>query len=144
MIRTLAVSALLLGPAVASAAAQPSIYNPGDNEASSQSPAAMFARQTPDAEAAGALRFGGSRAFRTLECRGGDIAISGDRNRLKLVDCSRVTLSGSRNDISVTLSSPGEITVSGGHNAVTYRTPSDGAPLVTDTGMDNRIRPVIG
>ena len=137
MTRTLAVLLLYALPTIAAAQTRP--YSPGDDEAASQTPAATFAR--PGGADAGGVRFDGDRAFRTLECRGGDAVISGDHNQLKLKDCSRVTVSGGRNAIDVSLSSPGDITVSGGHNAVTYRAPSDGPPRITDSGEANRIRP---
>ena len=141
MIRTLLAAALLSVPALAAAQA----YNPGDHAASSQSPAAMFQRPGEDAAAGdGGVRFSGSRAFRAFNCRGGDAVISGDANQLKLTDCSRLTLSGARNQISVVLSSPGDITVSGSRNAVRYRAPDDGAPRVPDNGSDDDIRPTAG
>ncbi len=140
MIRiTLAVLAGLALPPLAQAQA----YNPGDNAASSQTPAAAFERPA-EARDAGGVRFDGNHALRSLECRGGDAVISGDANQLKLRDCSRLSISGSRNMIDVSLSSPGDITVSGARNAVTYRAPSDGAPRVTDSGQANRIRPLVG
>ncbi len=87
------------------------------------------------------VRFDGKHAFRSLNCRGGDAVISGDANELKLTDCSRLTVSGARNRITVFLSSPGDIAVSGSNNAIRYRSPADGAPPVTDTGKANDIRP---
>lgn len=141
MIRTLAAALWLASPALAAAQA----YNPGDNAASSQTPAAAFQRPgEADAPRGEGVRFDGSHAFRTLECRGGDAFVSGDANHLRLKDCSRVSLSGSRNAVNVTLSSPGDITVSGARNAVTYRAPADGAPRITDGGEANVIRPVGG
>ena len=90
------------------------------------------------------VRFSGDHAFRSFSCRGGDAVISGDGNQLKLTDCSRLTLSGAKNQISIVLSSPGDITVSGSHNAVRYRAPDDGAPNITDNGQDDDIRPTAG
>ncbi len=93
---------------------------------------------------AGGTHFTGNHAFRAFNCRGGDAVISGDSNQLKLTDCSRLMLSGAKNQISVVLSSPGDITVSGAHNAVRYRAPDDGAPRITDNGADDDIRPTAG
>ncbi len=139
MIRALvfACTTLCAGAAVAQT------YNPGDNEASSQTPAAAFAPPADPsaAEAPAAVAFSGSHAFRSLQCRGGDATVSGHDNRLKLSDCSRLTVSGADNSIDVTLSSPGEVTVSGARNAVTYRAPADGAPRITDSGRGNVVRP---
>ena len=105
--------------------------------------AAAPSRAQTSSDEAG-TRFTGNHAFRAFDCRGGDAVISGDSNRLKLTDCSRLTLSGARNQITVVLSSPGDIVVSGSKNAVRYRSPDDGAPRVTDNGADDDIRPTAG
>ena len=106
--------------------------------------AALVAATPSRAQEEAGVKFSGGHAFRAFDCRGGDAVISGDSNRLKLTDCSRLTLSGARNQISVTLSSPGDIVVSGSKNAVRYRSPDDGAPRVTDNGQDDDIRPTAG
>ena len=107
--------------------------------------AAQPATPSGDADAdAGGTHFHGNHAFRAFNCRGGDAVISGDANQLKLTDCSRLTLTGARNQITVVLSSPGDITVSGSKNAVRYRSPDDGAPRITDNGVDDDIRPTAG
>ncbi len=139
MIRFFAAAVVLCAAPMAGAQA----YNPGDNAASSQTPAAAFERPG-EVRDAGGTRFSGNHAFRAFTCRGGDAVISGDSNQLKLTDCSRLTLSGANNKITVVLSSPGDITVSGSHNAVRYRAPDDGAPRITDTGADDDIRPMAG
>ena len=110
------------------------------------SAAAAASAQTTTAGAAdeGGTRFSGNHAFRAFNCRGGDAVISGDANQLKLTDCSRLTLSGENNKVTVVLSSPGDITVSGSHNAVRYHAPDDGPPRVTDNGAQDDIRPTAG
>ena len=64
-----------------------------------------------------------NRVVATMDCRGGEAEILGNRNRLTLENCRRLSVPGNRNEITVSLVGPAEISVMGNDDAVRYRTP---------------------
>ncbi len=77
--------------------------------------------------AGGGRRGGGLTVIRngataTMDCRGGDADVVGNRNRLRLENCSRLRVPGNGNDIIVSLVGAGEIRVVGNGDTVRYRT----------------------
>ena len=76
-----------------------------------------------------------------MSCRGGAASIAGDRNRLTLVDCSRLSVPGNDNEISVALVGAAVIDVPGNRDRVTYTTPPGVRARVSALGTGVRVTP---
>lgn len=75
----------------------------------------------------------------TMDCRGGGAEILGNRNRLTLLNCSRLDVSGNRNDVTVALVEPAEVSVLGNDDTVRYRTPPGVRARVSVAGSGARV-----
>ena len=76
----------------------------------------------------------------TLDCAGGDIAIDGRANRLTLANCQRVTVDGNSNRLTIAFARPGNISLLGDHNHVTWSAAPALEVALSNIGRDNRIR----
>ncbi|MFT3976786.1 MAG: DUF3060 domain-containing protein [Sphingomonas bacterium] len=78
----------------------------------------------------------------TIDCKGRPANVSGSDNEITFVgDCPGLTVSGTGNEIRITLRPGAPIRVSGVDNDVTWRVNGQGRPRLSVTGVDNKVSP---
>ena len=76
----------------------------------------------------------------TVDCGGRPAEVTGTGNRIAYVgDCPALTISGTDNQVSITLRPNAPLHVSGVSNVVTWRVNGKGRPRITVSGVDNRV-----
>ncbi|MBV9783378.1 MAG: DUF3060 domain-containing protein [Acidisphaera sp.] len=85
------------------------------------------------------LHYDYSDITRIIQCTGTPIALDGSRTNLTLVGgCTRITVTGNNNEISVDIVPHGVIEVTGAHNEVSWRQLVPGPePTLLSRGADN-------
>lgn len=76
----------------------------------------------------------------TIDCRGQAADVSGSGNAIAYVgDCPALSVSGTDNQISVTLRPGGSVSVSGVDNVIRWRMNGLGRPRIKSAGVGNRV-----
>lgn len=76
----------------------------------------------------------------SVDCQGRPATVSGTGNRITFGgDCPGLTVSGTDNEIHITLRPGATIRVSGVDNTVTWRVNGQGRPRVAVSGVGNRV-----
>ncbi len=107
--------------------------------AEAQTPAAAPAAVR--APSAGAVKVTKSGETQKVDCRGEDLVVEGDDDRLDVSDCRAVTVVGDRNRLHVKFLMDTYITASGSRNNVVYIGYPGVEAIVRSTGAGNEINP---
>lgn len=89
--------------------------------------------------AAGAV-FQGAEQTATLDCKGGAAVIDGADNIMTLSgNCTRLTLRGAGNRVSISLAAQSVIEIQGADNEVRWTAPAKSKPVLKVAGADNSV-----
>jgi hypothetical protein len=73
----------------------------------------------------------------THDCKGGQAAVNGNKNILKLVNCAQTSLNGNNNTVDVT--GVENLAVMGNDNVITWKSKAGTEGQVADAGSRNKI-----
>jgi hypothetical protein len=73
----------------------------------------------------------------THDCKGGQAAVNGNKNTLKLVNCAQTSLNGNNNTVDVT--GVENLSVMGNDNVITWKSKAGTKGQVADAGSRNKI-----
>ena len=79
----------------------------------------------------------GSGAKRTVDCRGGRVAVYGDRNHLTVRNCGDVMVKGSANEVSAEFAVAGHVEVDGARNRISWHAPAGVRVKIGNVGTRN-------
>jgi hypothetical protein len=74
-----------------------------------------------------------------VDCRGGPAAIDGNTDRIQLSNCSRVSIDGSHNGVTIAFLTPGGISVNGNGNVIHWTAPAGVPVTIGNVGRGNEI-----
>jgi hypothetical protein len=75
----------------------------------------------------------------SVDCRGGTLAVDGNRNRVQAANCRAVTVSGNDNVVVAAFSQRGSLSVPGNRNQVSWRAAPGVLVAVSNLGNRNAV-----
>lgn len=89
---------------------------------------------------AGQMESAQAAQVQKVDCRGGDITISGENRTVELANCAVVNISGSHNHVTGRLPKHAKVLVTGNANVVSLH-PPNGVSFshIKDRGKDNQV-----
>lgn len=106
---------------------------------------ATQSNQPPTIDARGTMHYTASWVSQTIVCDGRPIVLQGNHTNIDLRGaCWWVTLTGSHNDVTVSMARGGRFIITGSHNDVSWRQSEPGAPpSMQDRGVSNTFHPTV-